>query len=124
MSSVSQPANLTERTLPPEPLPLRIDEQGAIRLAQSRISLDLVVEQYESGGTPEEIAAAFDTLTVADVYAAITYYLRHRDEVQDYLQRRKAEAAALEAKIKAEHGSLSRESLMARRAAQGTTHAP
>src|SRR5437588_7279803 len=82
--------------------PLRVDEGGAVRVGNSRISLDLVVEQYENGMAPDDMVRAYDTLVLADVHAAIAYYLRHRDEVQAYLKRRKDEATALRAKIEAE----------------------
>src|SRR5262245_60862462 len=38
--------------------PLRVDEGAAIRVGKSRVSLDLVVEQFENGMTPEEIVRA------------------------------------------------------------------
>jgi uncharacterized protein (DUF433 family) len=47
--------------------PLQVDDGGAVRVGNSRISLDLIVEQYESGMTPEEMVRAFDTLVLADV---------------------------------------------------------
>jgi uncharacterized protein (DUF433 family) len=53
--------------------PLRVDEGGAVRVGDSRISLDLIVEQYENGMTPEEMVRAYDTLVLADVYAVIAY---------------------------------------------------
>lgn len=81
--------------------PLRVVEGGAVRVGQSRITLDLIVEEYESGMTPEDMVRAYDTLVLADVYAAIAYYLRHRDAVRQYMQRREAEAAALRAEIEA-----------------------
>ena len=65
-----------------------------MRIGQSRINLDLVIEQYENGETPEELVRSYDTLVLADVYAVISYYLRHRDEVQAYLKGRKEEARA------------------------------
>ena len=79
-----------------------MDEGGAVRVGKSRISLDLVVEQYENGMTPEDMVRAYDTLVLADVHAVIAYYLRHRDEVRAYLKRREEEAEALRAKIEAE----------------------
>src|SRR5213593_1777713 len=78
--------------------PLRMDEGGAVRVGNSRISLDLVVEQYENGMTPEDMVRAYDTLALADVHAVIAYYLRHRGEVEAYLKRRAEEAEALQAK--------------------------
>src|SRR4051794_1546470 len=88
--------------------PLRVDEGDVVRVGNSRISLDLLVEQYENGMTPEDMVGAYETLVLADVYAVIAYYLRHRDEVRAYLKRRAEEAAALRAKIEAEHPRVSR----------------
>jgi uncharacterized protein (DUF433 family) len=104
--------------------PLRVDEGGAIRVGKSRISLDLVVGQYENGVTPEDMVRAYDTLVLADVHAVIAYYLRHRDEVRAYLKQRTAEAATLRSKIEAEHPRVAREELMARRSASEKDHAP
>lgn len=106
-----------------EPLPLRRDAEGGFRVGRSRILLDLVVEQYENGMTPEEMARAYDTLDLADVHAVIAYYLRHRDLVQAYLRSRKDKALALRAKIEAEHPRVGREELLVRRARE-TSHAP
>src|SRR5262245_1475445 len=91
--------------------PLRLDEGGAVRVGRSRISLDLVVEQYESGMAPEDMVRAYDTLVLADVYAVIAYYLRHRDEVRAYLKQRQQEAEALRARIETEHPRVALEEL-------------
>jgi len=111
--------------LPLDPVipPLRLDEGGVFRVGNSRISLDLVVEQYDSGMTPEEMVRAYDTLLLADVYAAIDYYLRHRDAVQAYLKRRAEEAASLRLKIEAERPGIARDELVERRDAGEKDHA-
>jgi uncharacterized protein (DUF433 family) len=103
--------------------PLRVDE-GVVRVGQGRISLDLVVEQYENGMTPEDMVRAYDTLQLADVHAVIAYYLRHREQVQAYLQRREEEAEGLREKIEAERPRVGREELLARRRAKEEEHAP
>ena len=104
--------------------PLRIDEGGAVRVGKSRISLDLVVEQYENGMTPEDIVRVYDTLVLADVHDVIAYYLRHRDAVHAYLKRREADSKALRAKIETERPRISREELLARRSASEKANAP
>jgi uncharacterized protein (DUF433 family) len=104
--------------------PLRVDDEGAIRVGKSRISLDLVVEQYENGMTPEDLVRAYDTLVLADVHALVAYYLRHRDAVRAYIKRRQEDAAALRAKIEAEHPRISREALLVRRSAMESFDAP
>jgi uncharacterized protein (DUF433 family) len=104
--------------------PLRVDEGGAVRVGNTRITLDLIVEQYENGMTPEEMVRAYDTLALADAHAAIAYYLRHKAEVRAYLKRRAEEAEALRAKIEAERPRVSREELLARRNASVKADAP
>ena len=104
--------------------PLRVDEGGAVRVGKSRISLDLVIEQYENGMAPEDIVRAYDTLVLADVHDVIAYYLRHREEVQAYLKRRKADSLSLRAKIEAERPRISREELLARRSATENANVP
>jgi uncharacterized protein (DUF433 family) len=111
-------------TLPAESPPLRVDEGGAVRVGKSRISLDLVIEQYENGMMPEDMVRAYDTLELADVHLVIAYYLRHRDEVRAYLKRRAEEAEALRAKIESERPRVAREELLARRSAREKDHAP
>jgi uncharacterized protein (DUF433 family) len=106
-----------------EPPPLRVDEGGVVRIGKGRISLDLVVEQYENGTTPEDLVRAYDTLELADVHAVIAYYLRHKVEVLDYLKKRGAEAAAMQAKIEAEHPRVGRAELIGRAAATEKDHA-
>lgn len=78
-----------------EPVPLHRDVDGVLRVAGSRIPLDTVVTAYESGATPEEICLDFPTLELDDVYSIVTYYLRHRSEVDQYLARRREAADVL-----------------------------
>ena len=110
--------------LPVDAPPLRSGKDGAVRVGNSRISLDLVVQQYENGMTPEEMVRAYDTLHVADVYAAISYYLRHREEVRTYLKRRQEEAGHLAARIESERPGVTRKDLHARRTAGEKSDAP
>jgi len=104
--------------------PLRVDEQGVVRVGNTRITIDLVVEQYENGMTPEDMVRAYDTLVLADVHAVIAYYLRHPEEVRAYLKRRAEEADALRAKVESERPRVSAEELLARRSAREKNRAP
>ncbi|HET9226147.1 MAG TPA: DUF433 domain-containing protein, partial [Thermoanaerobaculia bacterium] len=78
-----------------EPIPLSTDANGVIRVAGTRVTLDTVVDTFMVGASPEEIAQDFPVLRLDDVYAVITYYLRHRAEVDAYLHGRRTRAEAL-----------------------------
>jgi uncharacterized protein (DUF433 family) len=71
-----------------ERLPLAPDANGVIRVAETRITLDTVVAAFEAGATPEQIAQDYP-LRLDDIYAVITHYLRHGDEVEAYLAGRR-----------------------------------
>ena len=43
---------------------------------------DLVSWHETDGFSPDEIVSRFPQLTLADVYAALSYYWDHRDEIQ------------------------------------------
>ena len=50
-------------------------------LAGSRVPLASVVREFQGGQSPEAIRWAFPTLTLEQVYGAITFYLGHKEEV-------------------------------------------
>jgi uncharacterized protein (DUF433 family) len=58
-----------------------------IRLKGHRIGIDDILYLYLDGYTPEEIAAHLPTLSLEQIHATITYYLRNRREVDAYLAR-------------------------------------
>lgn len=56
-------------------------------IAGTRVSLDSVVFAFLDGMSPETIAAeCFPVLTLEQVFGAITYYLAHRAEIDEYLK--------------------------------------
>ena len=73
------------------------------RITGSRVSLDSVVYDFLSGLSPESIADNYDTLTLEQVYGAITYYLAHRTEVDAHLRRNRAKFDALRLLARAAH---------------------
>lgn len=113
-------------TIEPLPVPLRQDETGTLRVADTRIPLERVVEAYRDGACAEDIVRQFDSLRLADVYAVLTYYLSHEEEVKGYLQRQEELAAALQRQIEAAQPSRPgfRDELLARRARLENRNAP
>jgi uncharacterized protein (DUF433 family) len=60
--------------------------EDAYRVAGSRVSLDSVVYAFLGGQSPESIVDSFPTLSLEQVYGAITFYLSNRDEIDAYLK--------------------------------------
>jgi uncharacterized protein (DUF433 family) len=83
------------------PVPLRDDGHGGLRVGQTRVSLESVWHMYQQGASPADIARAFDTLLLADVYAVLAWALRHSEAVDDYLKRREEEASELRRQLEA-----------------------
>lgn len=83
-------------------VPLRMDDTGTIRVGKTRVILDLVIDAHKCGKTPEGIVAMYDALNLSDVYTVIAYYLQHRNEIDAYLDERRAEAEALRREIEAQ----------------------
>ncbi len=75
-----------------DPVPLRVDEAGAVRVGASRVLFDLVVARFNEGASPGEIVQTFPVLSLAEVFGACGYYVGHRAEVDAYLANRRAEA--------------------------------
>jgi uncharacterized protein (DUF433 family) len=75
-----------------QPIPLDVDADGVVRVGETRVTLDTVIETFLEGATAEEIAQQYPSLTLPDIYSVIGYYLDQREQVNHYLQRRRKEA--------------------------------
>ena len=108
-----------ELTLEAQTVPMKVDTDGVIRVGATRVRLDTVIYAFNEGYTAEEIVSQYPALLLADVYAAIAYYLKNKEAVDDYLGRRTKIAAEIRAEIeqKAEYRNF-RERLLARRLQQ------
>lgn len=56
---------------------------GDPRLAGTRIGVMHLYRRYEAGEVPEEIAADYDGVTVADVHHALAYAFDNPDEIRE-----------------------------------------
>ena len=101
-----------------DPLPLRRDEHGAIRVGNTRVLLELVIDAFNDGATPDTIVKWYDSLRLADVHAVIGYYLNHKQEMDAYLKEREALAEEVQCKIATTQPARPyfRDELLARRA--------
>jgi uncharacterized protein (DUF433 family) len=76
-----------------ELIPLVSGTDGVLRLSGTRVTLDTIVAAFNEGATAEEIAQQYPSVTLADVYQVIGYYLRHATELEPYFARRRDAAA-------------------------------
>lgn len=85
---------------------------GKPRIAGHRIRvMDIVLWHNKLGWSPDEIVSQFPQLTLADVYAALTYYWDHKKEIEAEIRR----AEEVEAKACSRHPSKLMEKLEAKR---------
>ncbi|OUC16266.1 MAG: hypothetical protein B0A82_02640 [Alkalinema sp. CACIAM 70d] len=107
-------------TIVTEPTPLQLNEDGVVRVGNTRVTLDTVVGAFLEGVTAEEIVEQYPSLHLADVYSVISYYLRQKAEVDAYLKNRQERAAQVRQENERRFNpSGIRDRLMARLANQG-----
>jgi uncharacterized protein (DUF433 family) len=96
---------------------LEADQDGVMRVGNTRVTLDTVVAAFREGATAEEITQQYPSLRLADVYAVIGYYLHHQPEVDEYLREQQQQAAEVRASNEASFDPAGiRDRLLARRA--------
>ena len=76
-------------------LPFELNTSGVSYMADTRVTLDSVIQSFLEGATAEEIAQKFPSLHLADIYSTIGYYLNNRAEIDEYLERSRGEAEAV-----------------------------
>ena len=70
--------------------------EGGLYAAGSRVSLASIVYAFREGASPETIRQSFPSLSLAQVYGAIAFYLNHPRESEAYLQELKRKWEELE----------------------------
>jgi uncharacterized protein (DUF433 family) len=73
-------------------LPFRQIPDGTIRIGDTRVSLETIIDSYLLGQRPEEIHSGFSSIELADIYAIIAYYLKNREAVDRYLAEQEADS--------------------------------
>ena len=79
---------------------------GGYYVAGVRVTLDSVVYAYLRGESPEGVVRCFPALNLEQVNGAIAYYLAHRDEIDAYLVREKAEFNKMAAEARRKNPTL------------------
>jgi uncharacterized protein (DUF433 family) len=87
-------------------LPTLLFEQRCnvrVRVAETRVLLDVIVVAFQSGATAEDIVQQFPSVSLPDVYLIIAHYLSHSHcgRRRLPLSKRQAEVGALQSEIEA-----------------------
>jgi uncharacterized protein (DUF433 family) len=120
LRNYSQPQEVQVISILPEPIPLSTDADGVVRIGGTRVTLDTVVAAFREGATAETIAEQYPSLRLDEVYTVIGYYIRHQDEVNQYLEQRRQAASRVREENEARFPPIGiRDRLLARRPPQG-----
>jgi len=60
------------------------ERNGGYYVTGTRVSLDSIVESFNEGLSPEGIREEFETLTLVQVFGAITFYLENQSAIDAY----------------------------------------
>jgi len=62
---------------------------GLVWVANTSVLLDQIVADFEGGAVAEEIVSRHDQLRLSVVFWVLSFYLKHRKDVEDYLAARR-----------------------------------
>jgi uncharacterized protein (DUF433 family) len=102
-------------------VPLREEPAGVFRVGNTRVLLELVLDAYKRGESPEAIVRSYRSLRLTDVYAVITRYLADPAPFDEYLRQCDGEAEAVRKKLEAAGmtGRVTKEDLLERARTKG-----
>ena len=72
---------------------------GRLRISDTRVTVNQIATLYKQGEPPEEIAAHFPHVSLAQIFAALTYYHANRDEVERDIERERLEAERIRTQL-------------------------
>lgn len=86
-------------------IPPAIEERdGDYYITQSAVSFAAVILRFKEGLSPEAIRReCFPSLSLVKIYSAISFYLNHREQVENYLQQLRQEEDELQQQLLTRH---------------------
>jgi uncharacterized protein (DUF433 family) len=63
------------------------EREGEYYIVNTRVPVGVVVAARQRAATPQHIVEQFPSLSLADVYRVITYYLDHQQELDAHFAR-------------------------------------
>lgn len=108
----------TKRFNFPDTVPLVQLENGAIRVRNSRVTLETIVIRRQMGDTIERIHSGFPTVSVSQIKDILAWYFDNKTDVDEYIRELQAEAERIFQWMESRPGykKISREELLRRKA--------
>jgi uncharacterized protein (DUF433 family) len=88
----------------PDGVPLVQLDNGAIRVRNSRVTLETIVIRMQVGDTIEDIHEGFPTVSVSQIKAILGWYFDNKAEADEYLQEVEAEWEKLRQWVESQPG--------------------
>lgn len=79
----------------PETVPLVQLDNGAVRVRNSRVTLETIVIRMQVGDTVEDIHDGFPTVSVSQIREILAWYFDNKAEADEYLRQVEAESERL-----------------------------
>src|SRR5690349_13336772 len=75
------------------------DERGIAYISGTRMKIRHIAIERMAGLTPEQIQEQYAHLSLAQIYAALSYYYAHKEEVDTEIEESERQADAILAKV-------------------------
>jgi uncharacterized protein (DUF433 family) len=85
----------TKRFNFPDTVPLVQLENGAVRVRNSRVTLETIVHRMQVGDTTEDIHDGFPTVSLKQIEEILTWYFNNQEGADEYLRQVEAQAERL-----------------------------
>ena len=102
----------------PDNVPLVQLENGAVRVRNSRVTLETIVIRSQMGDTVERIHSGYPTVSVSQIKEILAWYDDNKADVDEYIQQLQAEAERIFQWFESRPGykKVTREELLRRKA--------
>jgi uncharacterized protein (DUF433 family) len=99
----------------PDSVPLVQLENGAVRVRNSRVTLETIVIRSQMGDTVERIHSGYPTVSISQIKDILAWYFDNKAEADEYLQQVEEESERLRQWIESQPGYKERHEWLLRR---------
>lgn len=102
----------------PDSVPLVQLENGAVRVRDSRVTLETIVIRMRMGDTIERIHSGYPTVSTSQIKDILAWYFDNKADVDEYIRQIEEETERIFQRIESQPGykKISREELLRRKA--------